>query len=222
MAGIAWCWQEHSQKRPDGGLELCLNASRPKCLLPLRGEMPWRKEPPFHFAGKQLDQVLRSCGPPISTFDKPHRIVDYPPRRTRPEGAGTSRTRHFYGEEPYPQDPMIDAILNRVLPSSPWVYARILSQSKHVCRGRPTQQLAHFALARQQSISRTKQTKTEGIQATSRGEGQHGILKNELGTSRGDIKDVVDKFRLLLRRTNSEIRRFICCAPQRDKLIFLL
>jgi hypothetical protein len=59
-------------------------------------------------------------------------------------------------------------------------------------------------------------------QSAAQNKRQHGILKNELGTSRGDIKDVVDKFRLLLRRTNSEIRRFICCAPQRDKLIFLL
>jgi hypothetical protein len=33
-----------------------------------------------------------------------------------------------------------------------------------------------------------------GIQATSRGGGQHGLLKNELGTSRGDINDV--KFRV--------------------------
>ena len=54
-----------------------------------------------------------------------------------------------------------------------------------------------------------------GIQATSRGEGQHGILKNELGTSRGDIKDVVDKFRLLLRRTNSEIRASLSQESQK-------
>jgi hypothetical protein len=44
-----------------------------------------------------------------------------------------------------------------------------------------------------------------GIQGMRRGGGQYGFLKNELGVSRGDIKDVVDKFRVMLRRTNDKI-----------------
>lgn len=38
------------------------------------------------------------------------------------------------------------------------------------------------------------------MRASSRAKGLHGKLKSELGNSRGDIKYVVDKFRLLLRR----------------------
>jgi hypothetical protein len=44
-----------------------------------------------------------------------------------------------------------------------------------------------------------------GIQATRRGGGQ-SLLKNELGTSRGDIKDISDKFRVMLHRTNGNIQ----------------
>ena len=45
-----------------------------------------------------------------------------------------------------------------------------------------------------------------GIRATSRGEVGYGILKNELGNSRGDFKEVVDKFYLLLKRIYENIR----------------
>ncbi len=46
-----------------------------------------------------------------------------------------------------------------------------------------------------------------GTRATSRGEVGHGILKNELGNSRGDLKEVVDKFYLLLKRIYENIRQ---------------
>ena len=45
-----------------------------------------------------------------------------------------------------------------------------------------------------------------GIRAISRGEVGHGILKHDLGNSRGDLKEVVDKFHLLLSRTYDSIR----------------
>ncbi len=45
------------------------------------------------------------------------------------------------------------------------------------------------------------------IRATSRGEVGHGILKNELGNSRSDLKEVEDKFHLLLKRTYENIRQ---------------
>ncbi len=35
----------------------------------------------------------------------------------------------------------------------------------------------------------------------------HGILKNDLGNSRGDLKEVVDKFHLLLNRIYDSIRQ---------------
>ena len=46
-----------------------------------------------------------------------------------------------------------------------------------------------------------------GIRVISRGEVGHGILKNELGNSRGDLKEVVDKFYLLLKRIYENIRQ---------------
>ncbi len=46
-----------------------------------------------------------------------------------------------------------------------------------------------------------------GIRITSRGEVGYRILKNELGNSRGDLKEVMDKFHLLLKRTYENIRQ---------------
>ncbi len=45
-----------------------------------------------------------------------------------------------------------------------------------------------------------------GIRVISRGEVGHEILKNDLGNSRGDLKEVVNKFYLLLNRTYDSIR----------------
>jgi hypothetical protein len=42
-------------------------------------------------------------------------------------------------------------------------------------------------------------------QATSRGESLYGMLKNGLTTSQGDLKDVMDKYLLILRRQYREI-----------------
>ncbi len=42
---------------------------------------------------------------------------------------------------------------------------------------------------------------------TSRGEVGHGILKNELGNSRGDFKEIMDKFHFLLKRIYENIRQ---------------
>jgi hypothetical protein len=55
-----------------------------------------------------------------------------------------------------------------------------------------------------------------GIQGTSRGGGPHGLLKNELRASRGDIKDVVDKFQVILRRTNGEIQTSLSQESQKS------
>ena len=44
-----------------------------------------------------------------------------------------------------------------------------------------------------------------GNKVLSRGESQHGVVKNELGISRGDLKDVVDKYRNLLTCQYNEI-----------------
>src|SRR6266536_718302 len=46
-----------------------------------------------------------------------------------------------------------------------------------------------------------------GTRATSRGEVNHEILKNKLGNSRGDLKEIVDKFYLLLKRIYENIRQ---------------
>ncbi len=45
-----------------------------------------------------------------------------------------------------------------------------------------------------------------GTRVISRGEVGYGILKNELGNSRGDFKEVMDKFHLLLKRIYENIR----------------
>jgi hypothetical protein len=42
-------------------------------------------------------------------------------------------------------------------------------------------------------------------QVTSRGEGLHRIFKNGLATSRGDLKKVINKYLLILRRQYREI-----------------
>ena len=46
-----------------------------------------------------------------------------------------------------------------------------------------------------------------GARVISRGEVGHKILKNDLGNSRGDFKEVVDKFHLLLNRIYDSIRQ---------------
>jgi len=46
-----------------------------------------------------------------------------------------------------------------------------------------------------------------GIKVISRGEVGYKILKNKLGNSRGDLKEIVDKFYLLLKRTYENIRQ---------------
>jgi len=46
-----------------------------------------------------------------------------------------------------------------------------------------------------------------GTRIISRGEVGHKILKNDLGNSRGDFKEVVDKFYLLLNRIYDSIRQ---------------
>ena len=53
----------------------------------------------------------------------------------------------------------------------------------------------------------TDRTLHFGTRATSRGEVGYKILKNDLGNSRGDFKEVVDKFYLLLNRTYNSIRQ---------------
>ncbi len=45
-----------------------------------------------------------------------------------------------------------------------------------------------------------------GIRVISQGEVGYGILKNELGNSRGDFKEVMNKFHLLLKRIYENIR----------------
>ena len=52
----------------------------------------------------------------------------------------------------------------------------------------------------------TNRTLHFGTRAISRGEVDYGILKNDLGNSRGDLKEVVDKFYLLLSRIYDSIR----------------
>ena len=44
-----------------------------------------------------------------------------------------------------------------------------------------------------------------GVKATSRGEGSYGVFKKDLNNSLGDIKEVVDKFQLLLSRIVNEV-----------------
>ncbi len=46
-----------------------------------------------------------------------------------------------------------------------------------------------------------------GIRVISRGEVGYGILKNDLGNSRGNFKEVIDKFYFLLNRIYDSIRQ---------------